>query len=273
MPYLRVDSANREDATTPMSVFQPLFSAELRDNWKAFLSINGLAGHSSALDSAMIFGANDMILALPLLLLLAWFALARWSPYSRWLTTRFGAQVAERDRWLGQRALLTSFIGVGLALALNILLGALIFEPRPFISHPTLVHKLIAHAADASFPSDHEAVSMAIALALTVYFIWLLMRFARERADGGQRRNANLEPPRSAWLGRMAPALVFAALALIFCVYIGFARVFVGVHYPVDIAGGAVCGAVGDALAFGLLPLAQRIYQPIVRLAGTLRLA
>src|SRR6185437_6927995 len=101
-----------------MDVFQPLISTELRDNWKAFLDINGLAGHSATLDSAMVFGANDLLFVLPLLVLLVWFALARWSPYSRWLAARFGAGTAERDRWLGQRALLTSVIGIGLALAI-----------------------------------------------------------------------------------------------------------------------------------------------------------
>ena len=265
MPYVRVDGARGEDETTPMSEFQPLVSAELRDNWKAFLAINGLAGHSAPLDSAMIIGANDLIFALPLVLLLVWFALARWSPFTHWLTARYGADVAERDRWLGQRALLTAFVGVALALSLNILLGALIFEPRPFISHPTVVHKLIAHPADASFPSDHEAVSMAIALALTFYVGWLLISFVREHRSAGKRSGS--------WLGRMTPALVGAVVALVFAVTIGFSRVFVGVHYPVDIAGGAVCGAVGDALAIGLLPLTQRIFQPIVRLASTLRLA
>jgi undecaprenyl-diphosphatase len=71
----------------------------------------------------------------------------------------------------------------------------------------------------------------------------------------------------------MAPALGAAALALVFAVFIGFARVFVGVHYPADIAGGAISGAVGDGLAFALIPLTQRLYQPIVRAATALRLA
>jgi undecaprenyl-diphosphatase len=207
------------------------------------------------------------------LLLVMWFALASWSPFSRWLAARFGAGVAEGDRWLGQRALLTSFVGVALALSLNILLGTLIFEPRPFISHPTAVHKLIAHPADASFPSDHEAVSMAIALALVVYALWLLARIARERAEVSQYRNANLTPTEAGSLRRAAPALVAATLAVVFAVVIGFSRVFVGVHYPVDIVGGAVCGAVGVGLAFALIPLTQRIFQPIVRLAMALRLA
>lgn len=255
-----------------MGEFQPFISAEQRENWKVFLKINGLAGHSGPLDQAMIFSANDLILVLPLLLLLVWFALARWSPFSRWLATRFGADTAESDRWLGQRALLTAIVGVAIALSLNILLGALIFEPRPFISHPGLVHRLIAHPADASFPSDHEAVAMAIALTLVFYAIWLVGRFVRERA-GSQRRNANTQPTSAARLGRVTPALLGALLAVAMAVFIGFARVYVGVHYPVDIVGGAVCAAVGDALAFGLLPLTQRIFQPIVRVATALRLA
>ena len=255
-----------------MDPFQPLVSTELRDNWKAFLDINGLAGHSATLDRVMVFGANDLILVLPLMLLLVWFALARWSPFSRWLTKRLGAGQAERERWLGQRALLSAVVGVSLALCLNILLGALIFEPRPFISHPGVVHKLIAHAADASFPSDHEAVAMAVALTLVFYAIWLVGRFVRERA-GSQRRSANTQPTSAARLGRVTPALLGALLAVAMAAFIGFARVYVGVHYPVDIVGGAVCAAVGDALAFGLLPLTQRIFQPIVRVATALRLA
>ncbi|HEX8731403.1 MAG TPA: phosphatase PAP2 family protein [Ktedonobacterales bacterium] len=242
-----------------MGEFQPLISAELRENWKAFLKINGLAGHSAPLDQAMIFSANDLILVLPLLLLLAWFVVARWSPWSRWLTTRFGPRVAESDRWLGQRALLSAVVGVVIALSLTILLGALIFEPRPFVSHPGLVHRLIPHPADASFPSDHETVSMAIALTLVFYVIWQLRRAARDRVGGG-------------WL-RAAPMLVVALVALGCAVLIGFARVFVGVHYPVDIAGGAVSALVGDLLAFGLIPLTRHIFSPIVRLATTLHLA
>ncbi len=242
-----------------MSELQPLIAFEQSENWKVFLKINSLAGHSALLDKAMILSANDLIFVLPLLLLLVWFALARWSPWARSLAARFGARTVESDRWLGQRALLTGVVGVGLALALNILLGALIFEPRPFISHPTIVHKLIAHPADASFPSDHEAVAMAIALALTFYVVWLLRQASRDRAGGGLRR--------------AAPMLVVALVALGCAAMIGFARVFVGVHYPVDIAGGAICGAIGDALAFGLLPLTQSVFRPIVRLATNLRLA
>lgn len=255
-----------------MDGLQALFSFEERENWKGFLAINRLAGHSAPLDSAMIFSANDLLFALPALLLLMWLLLARWSPFSRYLVSRVGGATAEGDRWLGQRALLAGVVGVVFALGLTQLLGALVFEPRPFISHPGVAHRLIAHPADASFPSDHETAAMALALALLFYALWLFGRFMRERASG-KGVNASEAPPRSAALGRIAPAVVAAALALSIAVLIGFARVYVGVHYPVDIAGGAVSGLVGDGLAFALMPLAQRVYRPLVRLATALRLA
>lgn len=257
-----------------MDGFQAVLSTEMRDNWKVFLDINGMSGHSAPLDSAMIFSANNLLFALPVLLALVWLLLARWSPFARWLARRSDAATAESDRWLGQRALLAGALGAGLSLAITLLLGALVFEPRPFVSHPAAVHKLIAHPADASFPSDHETVAMALALALAFYAIWLIGRIVRERIrSGSQRRNANLDSRRAPWLGRIAPALLAALVALAIAVTIGFARIYVGVHYPVDIAGGALSGLVGDLLAFALMPLAQRLYRPLVRLAGWLRLA
>lgn len=257
-----------------MDGLQTLLSTEMRDNWKLFLDINGLAGRSASLDSAMIFSANDLLFALPVVLLVVWLLLARWSPFTHWLARRADAATAEGDRWLGQRALLAGILGAGLSLGLTLLAGALIFEPRPFVSHPSAAHKLIAHPADASFPSDHETVAMALAMALLFYALWLLIHIARERIrQGNQRQNANLALKRAPWLGRSAPALISAALALVIAVTIGFARIYVGVHYPVDIAGGAVSGFVGDAVAFALMPLAQRIYRPLVRIATALRLA
>jgi undecaprenyl-diphosphatase len=74
---------------------------------------------------------------------------------------------------------------------------------------------------DASFPSGHAATSFAAATVLS---------FARPR-----------------W----APAFYLLALA------IGFSRVYVGVHYPLDILGGAVLG-IGVAIALRLLAKAPR---------------
>ena len=82
--------------------------------------------------------------------------------------------------------------------------------------------KPLVHApTDAAFPSGHAATSFAAATVLS---------FARPR-----------------W----APAFYLLALA------IGFSRVYVGVHYPLDIVGGAVLG-IGVAIALRWLVTNRR---------------
>lgn len=84
-------------------------------------------------------------------------------------------------------------------------------EKRPFQTHT--VHELISHAADQSFPSDHATAAFGIAFAVLVFLSW-----------------------------RWGTVLFLAA------VLIGFARVYVGIHYPLDILGGFVAGALGTAI-------------------------
>jgi undecaprenyl-diphosphatase len=67
---------------------------------------------------------------------------------------------------------------------------------------------LISHARDNSFPSDHTAVAAAAAMV------------------------AALAWPRWGWM------------AVVGAVLIGLARVFVGVHFPGDVAAGLAIGGV-----------------------------
>ena len=245
-----------------------LISTELADNWRAFLDINGLARHNSMLDSVMIFSANDLILLLPLLAALVWLSVARWSPYLRWLRARYGDALSERARWVGQRIAISAALAAAIALGLNILLGKLIYEPRPFVSNPSAVRLLISHAKDASFPSDHEAIAMSIALALTVAMFWLLMAALREPLRG---KAAGWSWGRA--FGYIAIPAIFALVALASASLIGFARVYDGVHYPHDILGGALCALVGVIISLTLLPILENLYRPIIRAAEALHLA
>ena len=88
---------------------------------------------------------------------------------------------------------------------------------RPFVAqHFT---PLITHAIDPSFPSGHAVFFFTIA---TVVFMQMSARWG-----------------------------IVAYLAAIL---IGIARIFVGVHYPVDILGGAVIGMLVPLLVQAVVP-------------------
>src|SRR3954469_20589834 len=110
-------------------------------------------------------------------------------------------------------------IWAGVGLVFTFLLGLLAAvaydEKRPFQTHH--VHQLLAHAPGQSFPSDHATAAFGLALAT---FVFLSRRWG----------------------------MVLLALAFL----IGFARVYVGVHYPGDIAGSLLAAAVGVIVAASL---------------------
>jgi len=95
------------------------------------------------------------------------------------------------------------------ALLANQLIALVGYRPRPFVAG--IGHAFLQHVADSSFPSDHVTV-----LAATGFALWSA-RAALGRAPGA--------------------VLLVAALA------VGWARVYLGVHYPGDVIGAlAVAG-------------------------------
>lgn len=237
----------------------------LQDNWHIFRDINSLAGHHPLVDALMVFSANDLIVALPLLLLGFWFLFARWSPLMRRAATQ-GTPQDEAGRRLGQRMALLGCGAVVLALAFNLALGQLFYEPRPFVSHPTADHLLISHTADASFPSDHEAVAGAVAAILVLYILLALGEWVRTV----RRTPTETAAHELRILG--VPILVTSAAVLAACI-IGFARVYVGVHYPLDIVGGLGCGVFAALLVTLVSPLLTPLLNTLIRIADRLRLA
>jgi undecaprenyl-diphosphatase len=133
------------------------------------------------------------------------------------------------ERALRQRIASAAVVAVFVALAAGFAVGHVYSDSRPFVSDPG-TRLLISHAADNGFPSDHAVVSFAVAGAL---FSW-----------------------------RWTAGLAVAIGALL----IGIARIFVGVHWPLDIVAGAVIGILAGAVITRALPMLMYVQRYAARL-------
>ncbi len=136
-------------------------------------------------------------------------------------------------------ALLDTLLAIVLGLALNSVLAHLLgYSPRPFAAG--LGHQFLAHAPDNSFPSDHGTFAFTFAFSL------LFHRSCR------------------GW----------GALALLLALGIAWSRIYLGVHFPRDMAGSFIVAIVSAGilrsgsgwLAAHLYPLAFRVYGGILEL-------
>jgi undecaprenyl-diphosphatase len=219
-------------------------------NYDLFQEINNQVGQNQLLDALMIFCADGLIFCFPLLLLFLWGRPLIWR--------RRPLQPGEADVLHASRvAVLWAAIACLLAYALNLLVESFVFEPRPFVSHK--VHLLIAHARDASFPSDHAAWAFAVVGVLMFSFLPALVATWRKHSDRG-----------SAWLP--VPLLLMIIVVVIAC-SIGFARIYVGVHYPGDILGGAVDGLIAGLVVAVLQQWLHRLTDNVLQFANKLHLA
>jgi undecaprenyl-diphosphatase len=131
--------------------------------------------------------------------------------------------LAYKRHW---REVMLFFIALGTSFVILLILSKLYVSSRPFVDHT--ITQLLPHSANQSFPSDHATASFAIALAILV--------FTRFKKIG--------------WT-----LLVVAAL-------VGFARIYTGVHYPLDVAGALVtaCAGIGITLIIAkFLPVKQSV--------------
>ncbi|MET7299752.1 phosphatase PAP2 family protein [Embleya sp. NPDC005575] len=106
-------------------------------------------------------------------------------------------------------------------------------RPRPFLSHDGL-HVLVEGKTDPSFASDHALTTMALAVGILLV----------DRRIG--------------------------ILAVLASVFTGFARLYVGVHYPTDVLAGFALGALVALVGSMFM---GRVLEPVVRLVerGPLR--
>lgn len=94
-----------------------------------------------------------------------------------------------------------------LGLLINQMIGLLWQHPRPFMIG--LGHTLISHVADSSFPSDHLTLIWALAFSFMLH-----------------------------------PALRASGALLALCgIPVALARIYLGVHFPIDMVGAAMVAA------------------------------
>lgn len=99
-----------------------------------------------------------------------------------------------------------TFLFTLINLIVSFIIGNIYYVNRPFVNNK--VNLLMPHPADASFPSDHATGTMSIALGLRIY-------------------------------NKMI-SIILMVLSLI----VGFSRIYVGHHYPLDIIGAYIIVAV-----------------------------
>ena len=235
-------------------------SALWQFNYMVFRDINAPAGHNPLLDALMIFCANYLIFFWLVPMLVLWGIPLAWS--KRPLLPIEVKVMQER-----RSAVVWIAIACILAYGFNLFIEQFVFEPRPFISHH--VNQLISHAADASFPSDHTAWSFAVVGVML--FALLPALLSARNTQTTQKSTWSTEPPQH--LARIRIPLWLIVIAIVIACSIGYARVYVGVHYPDDILGGAIDGL----LAAGIVTLLSRWLRiptnAVIRFAHTLRLA
>lgn len=133
-------------------------------------------------------------------------------------------------RW--KIACLSGLASAGLGLVLSQVIGHIWARERPFVAHPAQTILLAPPSTEPSFPSDHAVAAFAIAFSV------LLVG------------------------GRLAGAFFLTGAFIV-----GITRVFVGLHYPGDIAGGALV-ALGSALVVYFIGRSR--WGPIVEVVSRL---
>lgn len=96
-----------------------------------------------------------------------------------------------------------------LADGIALILKHLILEPRPFVTLSN-VHLLISENDPASFPSGHTTSTFAVLCVL-------IFKFRHE---------------------------FWSVVLILFGIVIGFSRIYVGVHYPLDVLAGCILGVL-----------------------------
>ncbi len=134
-------------------------------------------------------------------------------------------------------ALLATVLGTGIALGANQVLGLLWYEPRPFMIG--LGHTLALHVVENSFPSDHAT------------FLWSL-GFGLIATGAAQK---------------------WGLLVCLAGLLVAWARIYLGLHFPIEMVASLLVASAVAALARAALPASERWLRPVAHhiYEGTLR--
>jgi undecaprenyl-diphosphatase len=141
----------------------------------------------------------------------------------------------DSDSDANHKTAVKALVGLGLANGLVALCNFAFFRSRPFTE--IAVRTLINKPSDSSFPSNLATVMFAVA-----FSVWL-----------GDRKVGS-------WMVSLAGS-------------VGFGRVYVGMHYPSDIIGGAVVGALIAVLVNRLFIVVRPFYDVFLDWAKKLYIA
>ncbi len=171
-----------------------------------FLQMNAAETTSAGLMGFAKFLAGGLIFFIPLLLAGLWL---------------WGGDVRRQTA-------LKAAVVTALSLGVNGIIGCVWFHPRPEALQ--LGHTYIPHALNASFPSDHATIFIAVGLALL-----------------------------------SAQTRLFGIIVLVAGIGVGWARIFLGIHFPLDMLGAViVAGAVYGGVSFFWGRCGERIATPLV---------
>lgn len=156
------------------------------------------------------------------------FNLSNKSPFSDFLMI-FGAEtliylvfilmlvLTYKGKTSERKALILVLLSLPILVIIIKIIHLFYYETRPFIIYH--FSPIIAYGDDASFPSRHASITSAIAFSYT-YF-------------------------KSKW----------ASLFLLFMLWVGLSRIYVGVHYPLDILGGFIVGIISLVISKQIIKL------------------
>lgn len=162
------------------------------------------------LNEVMIFAAENLVYLVPLALLYLWFASEEDRTNSETETPLTLPWFTAED---GKMKSVFIFVTIVVSVAISYAMGQLYSHPAPYmVGYDTL----LTEAPENSFPSQHTTVVFG--------FVWPLL-YLQDRQRTG------------------LVALVLASL-------VGISRVYVGVHYPIDIVGAIGASLLGFTLVY-----------------------